>query len=109
MIGIPAILTDAGGFTSPIVDGERYRRFIETLPRRGFLDNDVTNLKAGLENCFAKFARLTSSSNLPRTNLLVGDVQSGKTTAIEGLISLASDNNFKLVVLLTGRSTALSE
>ena len=109
MIGIPAILNNDGDFASPIVDGERYRRFIETLPRRGFLDNDVTNLKAGLENCFAKFARLTSSSNLPRTNLLVGDVQSGKTTAIEGLISLASDNNFKLVVLLTGRSTALSE
>lgn len=43
----------------------------------------------------------------PKTGLVVGQVQSGKTLSFEGLICLAHDNGFPLVIVISGSSTAL--
>ncbi len=93
----------------PRVDGPSYMNFKRSLAERDFSVDDIAQLTRDLENAFAKNARIGSRYDMPRTNLVVGDVQSGKTTAIEGTIALANDNSVKLVILLTGRSTALSE
>jgi len=43
------------------------------------------------------------------TGLVVGHVQSGKTLSYEGVISLARDNNYALIIVITGISTPLLE
>ncbi len=40
--------------------------------------------------------------NLNSTGLCFGQIQSGKTTSMEAIFSLAADNNFKILILLTG-------
>lgn len=43
------------------------------------------------------------------TGLVVGHVQSGKTLSYEGVVSLARDNNYALIVVITGISNPLLE
>jgi hypothetical protein len=43
----------------------------------------------------------------PSKGLVIGNVQSGKTMAYEGLIALARDNNVPVVIVISGTSTAL--
>lgn len=54
-------------------------------------------------------AQVSSTSPSSRTGLVVGRVQSGKTLSYESVISLARDNDFALVVVVSGISNPLLE
>ena len=41
-------------------------------------------------------------TNLDSTGVGFGQIQSGKTTSMEAVFHLAADNNFKILILLTG-------
>ena len=43
-----------------------------------------------------------NNNNLSSTGIVIGYIQSGKTASMEGLISLAKDNGFQIVILLSG-------
>ncbi|OUL10047.1 hypothetical protein B0533_01390 [Sedimentibacter sp. SX930] len=47
--------------------------------------------------------------NFKRKGLIIGDVQSGKTANYVGLMNLATDARYKLIVVLTGTTNTLRE
>lgn len=50
-----------------------------------------------------------NGDNFKRKGLIVGDVQSGKTANYIGLMNLATDANFKVMIVLTGTTNTLRE
>lgn len=50
-----------------------------------------------------------NGDNFKRKGLVVGDVQSGKTANYVGLMNLATDAKYKLVIVLTGTTNTLRE
>ena len=48
-----------------------------------------------------------SDRNQQNAGLVVGQIQSGKTLSMTGLAALAHDNNFPLVIILTGTARNL--
>lgn len=56
---------------------------------------------------FCMESSMSSTDKYGETLMLLGKIQSGKTRAYVGLISLAFDNGFDLTIILTKNSTAL--
>lgn len=50
-----------------------------------------------------------NAGNFARKGLVVGDVQSGKTANYVGLMNLAADAKYKLIIVLTGTTNTLRE
>lgn len=50
-----------------------------------------------------------NGENFKRKGLIVGDVQSGKTANYVGLMNLATDVNYKVIIVLTGTTNTLRE
>ena len=58
-----------------------------------------------LQNCVPPSFK--NNSNINNTGLVLGYIQSGKTLSFTGLISLANDNNYKLIIVLAGTTNML--
>ena len=57
--------------------------------------------------CKCVKASYPNSAKISETGLVIGYVQSGKTLSFTSVISLAADNNYKLVIVLAGRDILL--
>ena len=68
-------------------------------------DND--KLKACMEETVVKM--LDSDTSLKKPGILLGKIQSGKTRAFLGVISLAFDNDYDIAIILTKGTKALAE
>lgn len=111
MAGIVAPILPARDKTSkwtPKV-GRRTRSFIDSLASGDFPRKTKDTL---IDETY----RILSSCNDPNneasnrtTGLIVGRVQSGKTTSFKALSMMAFDNNFELIILLAGRTNNLIE
>lgn len=85
---------------------DRYRDYL--LNEKGFGINVVQEMQ---ENLF-KITDLLGNpngGNFSRKGLVVGDVQSGKTANYVGLMNLAADAKYKLIIVLTGTTNTLRE
>tara|TARA_Y100000589_G_scaffold121029_1_gene115429 strand:- start:360 stop:2684 length:2325 start_codon:yes stop_codon:yes gene_type:complete len=91
--------------------GDTFKQFynycedVEGLEQKD-IDIIKANAKKILERCI--------NPNIPnkdnaRTNLHIGDVQSGKTLTMTAAIALAHDNGFLLTTVLTGTKTILKD
>ncbi len=69
--------------------------------------NDQRELQACMENTVQKLSQHNSDYQHP--GILLGKIQSGKTRAFLGVIALAFDNGYDLVVVLTKGTKALTE
>jgi hypothetical protein len=78
-----------------------FERFstLDDVDRQGIFDSATTILK----NC----PKL--NSNFKKTGLVLGFVQSGKTASFTAVSSLARDNGFAIVILVTGNSIILRD
>jgi len=84
------------------------------LRHKGFTDNS-----GGIDSSGAKIIdetfRILEMCSDPRssegieTGLVLGYVQSGKTLSFTSLAALANDNQYQVIVIIAGTSTALSE
>lgn len=88
---------------------ERYRVFL----RQSGWDNDVINaLEKDCEKTLSRCANPLGSSDdfeSKKRGLVMGDVQSGKTANYLGLINLACDYGYRVIVLLAGLTNSLRE
>lgn len=85
---------------------DRYANFLKN--NKKFPVNVVNDIQ---ENLF-KITDLLGNPNdgkFSRKGLVVGDVQSGKTANYVGLMNLAMDVNYKLIIVLTGTTNKLRE
>lgn len=89
---------------SKTVIGERTNAFVGTQCK---LDNEgkitvISEAQNILSHCIAPGVK----DNI--TNIAVGYIQSGKTMSYTTLTALAADNNFRIIIYLTGVTTSLN-
>lgn len=87
----------------------RWDRYVDYLKfQKGFPIKVVQSMK---DNLF-KITDLIgdpNGENFERKGLVVGDVQSGKTANYVGLMNLATDVHYKIIIVLTGTTNTLRE
>ncbi|TLQ06958.1 hypothetical protein FEZ48_08115 [Marinilactibacillus psychrotolerans] len=87
----------------------RWDRYVDYLQSQKRFAPAVIN---GMRENLFKITDLLGNpngENFKRKGLVVGDVQSGKTANYVGLMNLATDANYKLIIVLTGTTNKLRE
>lgn len=85
---------------------ERYKDYLQVI--KGFGNDVITNM----ENNLFEITDLLgdpNGKNFSRKGLIVGDVQSGKTANYVGLMNLATDVGYNIMIVLTGTTNTLRE
>ena len=86
---------------------DRYRTFL----RQSGWDNDaIDNLKINCERTLSRCANpnaSTDSMDTKRRGMVMGDVQAGKTANYLGLINMACDYGYRVIVLMAGLTNSL--
>ena len=87
--------------------GENFEKFLRNLPP--MKNEEVSRIKNStisiLSQCVAPhYEEPTYEQN---TGLVLGYIQSGKTMSFTSLIALASDNDYKIVIVLAGTTNIL--
>lgn len=86
---------------------DRYKLY---LANDGFELKVINNIEVSCEQILARCANpKTSAPTEKKKGLVVGDVQSGKTANYLGLINMAYDYGYRIVVLLAGTTNSLRE
>jgi hypothetical protein len=86
----------------------RYRHYL--FNDEGFSNVVIDNIEANCEKTLSYCAdpqNLADIANRKKRGLVVGDVQSGKTASYLGLINMACDYGYKVIVLLAGMTDSL--
>ncbi len=84
---------------------DRYKHY---LSKEGFTAKAIANIEASCEKTLSLCADPLNVQNPERKRgLVVGDVQSGKTANYLGLINMAYDYGYRIVVLLAGLTDSL--
>ncbi len=79
---------------------DRYRTYL--MKNQGF-NNDVINaLDSATDEMMDLLGNPSSVMEFARCGLVIGDVQSGKTSTYTALINKAADAGYKIIILLTG-------
>lgn len=86
---------------------DRYKFY---LANDGFEPKVIDNIESSCERILARCANpKTTAPSERKRGLVVGDVQSGKTANYLGLINMAYDYGYRIVVLLAGTTNSLRE
>lgn len=87
---------------------EHFEHYKHYLIKDGFSLKTVQSIETICEKILARCANPKTTANLDqRKGLVIGDVQSGKTANYLGLINMAYDYGYKIVVLLAGLTDSL--
>jgi hypothetical protein len=92
-----------------IVEGESFERLSAKL---GFLDQDeknnlVKSSKEILQHCIPAKIHLGGHKYNDTTGLVLGYVQSGKTLSFTSVMALARDNDYRIAIVIAGRTNLL--
>lgn len=85
------------------IDGkywERYSQYLLTV--KGFETTVIDELDISTDEMMDLLGNPNSKTGFSRKGLIIGDVQSGKTSTYIGLINKAADAGYKVIILLTG-------
>lgn len=96
----------------PKSDGFFINDFKKKLKDKNFLDNDIQKVVENAKDALSKTIDPKNPSfnnETFRTNLVLGYIQSGKTTSMEAVACIARDNGFKLMIVLSGHVSNLAE
>ena len=86
---------------------DRYKLY---LANDGFEPKVIDNIELTCERILARCANpKTTALTEKKKGLVVGDVQSGKTANYLGLINMAYDYGYRIVILLAGTTNSLRE
>lgn len=96
---------EKGRISHPFFD--RYKLY---LSNDGFEAKVIQSIESSCEQILARCANpKTTAPTERKKGLVVGDVQSGKTANYLGLINMAYDYGYRIVVLLAGTTNSLRE
>lgn len=84
-----------------------WSRYQTDLLKQGWGPKVVNSLDKVTDEILDLMGDPNGRSGWPRRGLVMGDVQSGKTSNYTGLICKAADSGYKLVILLTGTLESL--
>jgi len=86
---------------------ERYRKY---LKYEGFGAEDIDNIEINCEKALSRCADPTTDLGptiSKKRGMVIGDVQAGKTANYLGLINMACDYGYRIIVLLAGMTDSL--
>ncbi|MDQ2136620.1 Z1 domain-containing protein [Alcaligenaceae bacterium B3P038] len=86
----------------PEIDPFYWSRYQTELRKQGLPPRVVGSLDRVTDELLDLMGNPVDESGWPRRGLVMGDVQSGKTSTYTGLICKAADAGYRLVILLTG-------
>ena len=105
------IIGSASSKWTPVQDGFFFTRHIEEnltklteQDRKNYTEDTVEILSRSINP-----SELKDGNGLSSTGIVIGYIQSGKTASMEGLISLAKDNGFQIIILLSGVVSNLTD
>jgi len=84
-----------------------WRRYQINLRKQGLPPKVVLSLDKVTDEILDLSGNPATNNGWPRRGLVMGDVQSGKTSNYTGLICKASDAGYRLIILLTGTLESL--
>ena len=90
--------------STPTAFFDRYKMY---LRKEGFAHKSIENIEQTCEKILAYCADPTAGYLDKKRGLVVGDVQSGKTANYLGLMNMAFDYGYRIVVLLAGLTDSL--
>jgi hypothetical protein len=102
---------EEGGFSPWYFDDEKGRFWLSlkaVLENEGWEEGSLDDLAFSAQGIVSRLAN-PSGSNDKRLGLVVGYVQSGKTTNFTSVIAKAADAGYRLFIVLSGMSNALRE
>lgn len=79
---------------------DRYRTYL--MKSEGFNNDVINSLDASTDEMMDMLGNPSSAMNYARCGLVIGDVQSGKTSTYTALINKAADAGYRVIILLTG-------
>ena len=87
---------------SPISNGRIFENYLNS--KKKISETDKEDLKENSLKILSKCINPTNlyKTKLTSTGLCFGQIQSGKTTSMEAVFTLAADNNFRVLILLSG-------
>ena len=96
----------------PTLNFEYSNRYFDYLRRNDFADDTIKVIQQSTEKVLSYCANPKGSSYInaqKKRGLVVGDVQSGKTSNYISLINMACDAGYNIVVLLAGMTSSLRQ
>ena len=84
-----------------------WKRYQLSLRKQGWAPRVMTALDRVTDEILDLSGNPASNDGWPRRGLVMGDVQSGKTSNYTGLVCKAADAGYRLVILLTGTLESL--
>ena len=98
----PISANDGGGHWTPTVGPETVDFLEKVVP-----ENSRESVRDAAISVLAKGISPTASVPVQVTGLVVGYVQSGKTMSFEAVATLACDNGYQIIIIITGISVTL--
>jgi hypothetical protein len=95
----------------PIDNGYFSNEYQAVLKKKDIPEKDIKNIINDAKDILSKSinpSNLNITEKLSSTNLVLGYIQSGKTTSMEAVACLARDNGFKIIVILSGHVSNLT-
>ncbi|MGX4760313.1 Z1 domain-containing protein [Limosilactobacillus fermentum] len=77
-----------------------YERMV--LKQKGWSSNSIRELRLSAESVLKELSLNMKETGGPKKGLVVGEIQSGKTAHMAGLMSMAADNGFNVFIVLSG-------
>ena len=94
--------------TKPTIPHPFFERYKLYLSKDGFAQKAIENIETTCEEILAHCANpKTPCAVDKKRGLVVGDVQSGKTANYLGLVNMAYDYGYRIVILLAGTTNSL--
>ena len=89
---------------SPKQDGIEFNRIIELFKKDGFSEDETLELTKDTASLLGKCINPNSDKKtfFNSTGLVIGQIQSGKTSSMEALAAMAKDNGYKIIIVLSG-------
>jgi hypothetical protein len=79
---------------------DRYRNFL--ISNNGLNNDVISTLDYSTDEIMDLLGNPNTNTEFQRRGLVIGDVQSGKTSTYTALINKAADSGYKIIILLTG-------
>ncbi|TDL98703.1 hypothetical protein ERX27_02485 [Macrococcus brunensis] len=81
--------------------GSSWQLYKKSLEQKGLSENSILNIEKSSFSILQHLSMDTSDSG-PTKGLVIGNVQSGKTANMAGLMAMAADNGFNVFIILSG-------
>ncbi|MFC3862220.1 Z1 domain-containing protein [Deinococcus antarcticus] len=97
----------AGTIWQPVPETPLLRRYLRLLEKEGWSAESRVRLSRVTRNILGRCGNPAVAGEWSRRGMVVGDVQSGKTTSYVSLICAAIDAGYRNIVILGGRTNDL--